>query len=91
MIKTTTQLTINQKAISVSKYTWTDDIYFELDNGDGVRIGCDDDTFITAFTRFITQPVPYNESFDKLPESTRKSLKMTMARLYDYFNQDDAS
>lgn len=90
MIKTTTNLSINQKAIRVSKYTWTDDIYFELDNGDSVRIGCDDDTFITAFTRFITTPGT-TESFERLPESTRKELKVTMARLYDYFNQDDAS
>ena len=33
-MQTSTQLTINQKAISMCKYSWAKELFLELDNGD---------------------------------------------------------
>ena len=88
-MQTSTQLTINQNAISMSKYTWAKELFLELDNGDSVRVGCADDVFINALNNYIN--VTPADDLDKLPEFSRKCLNNVMTKLYDYFNQDDAS
>ena len=88
-MQTSTQLTINQKAVSVTKYSWAKEMFVELDNGDSVRVGCTDETFINALNDYINL-TPATE-LDKLPEFSRKCLNNVMTKLYDYFNQDDAN
>ena len=88
-MQTSTQLTINQKAVSVTKYSWAKEMFLELDNGDSVRVGCTDETFINALNNYINL-TPAVE-LDKLPEFSRKCLNNVMTKLYDYFNQDDAN
>ena len=88
-MKTTTTLAINQKATGLSKYSWSHSLDVELDSGDKVKVNCDDDVFISSFNNYVNLTGP--SELDKLPEFTRKCLKNTMTKLYDYFNQDDAS
>jgi hypothetical protein len=88
-MQTSTQLTINQRAVSVTKYSWAKEMFVELDNGDSVRVVCTDETFINALNNYINL-TPADE-LDKLPEFSRKCLNNVMTKLYDYFNQDDAN
>ena len=87
MIKTTTQLTINQKIIGIAKYSWAEELFLELDNGDSIRIGCADDVFINGLNTFMN--LYRSNELDKLPEFTRQRLKDTMTKLYNYFNQHE--
>jgi len=88
-MKTTTTLSIDQKAASLSKYTWSPTLDLELDSGDKVKVVCDDSVFISSFNNYVN--LTGSPELDKLPEFTRKCLKNTMTKLYDYFNQEDAN
>ena len=85
-MKTTTTLSIDQKAFSLSKYSWSHTLDIELDNGDKVKVVCDDNVFLHSFNNYINLTGP--PELDKLPEFTRKCLKNTMTKLYDYFNAE---
>ena len=86
-MQTSTQLSIHEKVVSMSKYNWAEEIFLELESGDSVRVGCTNDVFVIALYRYIS--TASTSDLDKLPESTRECLNKVMTKLYNYFNQED--
>ena len=86
-MQTSTQLSIHEKVISMSKYNWAEEIFLELESGDSVRVGCTNDVFVIALYRYLS--CYSNSDLDKLPGSSRECLNKVMTKLYNYFNQED--
>jgi hypothetical protein len=99
-MNTSTTLKVHEMVLNMGYFDFSDELWFDMDSNDSytdeLTIGCKPETVVQFMRNFVvTYLLPNNQlnkkgGISKLTPSQVETVKQTMTKLYDYFNQEDA-